>query len=1198
MKKKLFLGLLIIASTPIPVHSSLGPLTSFIPKFDSFEEINNFSLRLEKQLAALSEDKNKIEAQQATLKLKAEQLNKDILQLKVKVQGLDNGEKNFYAKKLTIINQTYQTVTEMEQLIQQIINLIDMHTKLLQEYKQDPEFRHKNLTLPPKSLYTFADLQKINDLMLTYEGELKELDEKAKKIQQDIATREKALTIASQEYAEKKKAQEEFSIKAQEESQGLSLSQKAELIDDEEELYRYKKELTQLRLKEVEQRRNLLIDTQIKTVRLQLNILKKEYEDVKSRLQVDEKYKNQVDVDYKKEEQEFQARRKKFREHIEGLDTARTSLEEKLNDYKKQFNISPDDLESIKQWDLQSNSVQGWAAFLAPQVVLRKIHEAAIRKHELEAQIELERVKLRQLEATKSVIDTWHALTVKRTDIDTQEEVTREIKHYERMRDDIQAAIASLSEKRAIAGANLNTNSNIVEKIKARMKELEKQKETIFKGYENEYERDYSRLKTAIDDIRAFGEPLARIVELYSQAQEISNNTLHKIDSILAELQASALSKGSPGALLKSLKDFFPDIQRFFKVTYTVVSNFFKDIKNTSIRSYIDYYTENPLQILYLISQLLIILLLFWFLKLYVPYFRSSLLPAALSSDNSIGKLLSQILYVFCGFIYKYLLPLYCWAIGFIGVKTVGMQEPALRISFYLASIPFLIYYARKFVSYLTKANREHDYTLISKYYAQRMINIFGLLMYATVLLQLFREAFMVVNYHKSTVPAILQALNFALFQLAIIALLGRNEVLSMIPQKNSWQKVYDFVNRYYYLLLLLVVIIVFMSNPYIGYGPYFLRILSRVVLIALLIPIFSAIHAQVKRLSNNLFFQYDNDVIKDRFPYAKTAYGLFVITSFGFFVIIAVFIALHIWGYSISWRDISGWLHKELYSAGIDASGRPIIIEPLNFIKLFLYFLSGLATAYIFNRFILRRAFELLLVNIGVQNALMSLARYIIVIAFTVVGFQAVGMGSALLYIFAVIGALGYAAKEIVTDFIAYIIILVQRFVKIGDFIQLDENTRGVVRHINFRSVVLRKKNSVTVIIPNNYFINRQVTNWNYSRTFFAFDDILLVVPYTSDPQKVKEVIQKTLSSNLNILKTPSPFINLRDFVENGFQFLIRGFMSPEKVLDQFDIASDIRMELVRNLREVGIQIATPVRTIKLVQEPVNQDGNTQNNI
>ena len=147
-----------------------------------------------------------------------------------------------------------------------------------------------------------------------------------------------------------------------------------------------------------------------------------------------------------------------------------------------------------------------------------------------------------------------------------------------------------------------------------------------------------------------------------------------------------------------------------------------------------------------------------------------------------------------------------------------------------------------------------------------------------------------------------------------------------------------------------------------------------------------------------------------------------------------------------------------------------------------------------------------------------------------------------------------------------------------------LDDDTKGVVRHITLRSVFLRRKNSVTVIIPNSHVMNKPVVNWNYSRTFFAFDDIMITVSYSVDPLRVKELILKVLDNNINILKNPAPIVQLQNFVDNGFQFMVRAFLSPDKVLDQFDIASDVRLELVRVLRAHAIEVASPTRVVKLM--------------
>ena len=122
-------------------------------------------------------------------------------------------------------------------------------------------------------------------------------------------------------------------------------------------------------------------------------------------------------------------------------------------------------------------------------------------------------------------------------------------------------------------------------------------------------------------------------------------------------------------------------------------------------------------------------------------------------------------------------------------------------------------------------------------------------------------------------------------------------------------------------------------------------------------------------------------------------------------------------------------------------------------------------------------------------------LTRYLIIILAIIFGSAKYRFESFTLVCLCVLGGLGVAGKEIITDFIGYFVILIQRPLKIGDFVKVNEEVTGVVSPSYTRSVILRRNNSVTVIIPNSFVMTKMVTNWNYSRNFFAFDDIKIVV-------------------------------------------------------------------------------------------------------
>ncbi len=402
---------------------------------------------------------------------------------------------------------------------------------------------------------------------------------------------------------------------------------------------------------------------------------------------------------------------------------------------------------------------------------------------------------------------------------------------------------------------------------------------------------------------------------------------------------------------------------------------------------------------------------------------------------------------------------------------------------------------------------------------------------------------------------------------------------------------VQELVDQYYYLFLAGIIFVIVMSNPYIGFGTSFLYLIGRILLIMILIPVVVMLHNALKSFLSSFFFYSDEEGrLNDRFPYARTSYGFFIIGSFLFFSLVALILASNVWGLKLGYQEIMSWLRKDWYSYQSAETGVRVAVNFMHVMRVFFYIFVGVVISFLINKFILRRMFDLLLVNAGLQSIFLSLTRYIIVFVAIVIGLQSIGLGTSMLYLLVAFAGLGVAGKEVIADFIGYFLILIQRPLKIGDFVRigLDEkgDLEGVVRHLSLRSVILRRKNSVTLIVPNSYVLSRPLTNWNYYRMYFAFDDILITVPYTADPDKIRELFLKTLDDNYEVLRNPAPVVRLQSFAENGFQFMVRGYLSHDKVYDQNDIASDIRLALVRTLRAHGYEVAVPSRVLKIVKD------------
>jgi small-conductance mechanosensitive channel len=428
-----------------------------------------------------------------------------------------------------------------------------------------------------------------------------------------------------------------------------------------------------------------------------------------------------------------------------------------------------------------------------------------------------------------------------------------------------------------------------------------------------------------------------------------------------------------------------------------------------------------------------------------------------------------------------------------------------------------------------------------------------------------------------------------------LIFSIGKDEIISLMPQRNAaWKTVADFIDKYYYLLLGIIIGLMLISDPYIGgYGNLVSYVLWGCVGTVALIKFLLFLQNYIKKKASRIFFRADEETIRERFAYAKTWYGLFVVALFILFVALGIILSLKIWGKTISIHDVNSVLNYGMVSAGFDQTiQQHIWLTPLKIIVIILFIFVGFIIAFTINRFVLHKIFQLLPVDIGIQNTITSITRYLIFIAAIILGFNWGGLGSILLGLGLVVGSIGYIVKEPIGDFISYFIILVQRPLKIGDLVKVDD-VLGVVRHITPRSVIIRAKNSYTIIMPNTMIINQPVFNWNYSRGFIAFDDITFTVPYTADPLVVKTIIAQVLDANTDILKSPRPIIRLENFGDNGYEFMLRGFLSSNKTLDIWDIASNVRLSLVQALQKNGIFLAVPTRLV-LTKEASSNNSTT----
>ncbi len=1173
-----------------PLLGGLGPFMSI---FNTKWEGKTFVQLVENDIEELKKRQEAAEKAHADYKSLLETTQKNVATLKETMSRVRGTELEYTSQYMVVVNKTALVLSDLVQVYHDIQVLLQEHMKALEEYKEDPEFSKKGLPLEQKSIYSIEDFQRIMSIVLRYDSELNNLTERREKISADILALKKNLELSKQSLAEKKQEQKELKEQKPEPLPGrqkFTLKQQGAILDAEDRLLTYTRDLTEARLKEADIRLQV-VEFQIKTTKLQLDTLLRQEDHVRQELRIDRKDIELAQRKLRQQIQESSRLQEDYNRRIEGLNLLRQSELDQIALVKQRASLNDETLDKIYDWSFRPVSVLEWRALLE----IGRLHdhiafETDVLKEIFQARVEQEKVNVTAQEVASSIIQTWEAVTNGTFD-GSSDSLNKEIKKYEKLLADLESSLSSLEDKHTAASRLLAQNSAVAEAIQARLKEFISQRETIFKADPAIYSRLGEVLKNEGQiEAQKRSELITQLIELYTSLAQQRTLITKKIDMMIRVLRSKVQDKLVP-PLWNGVKRFVPDLGRF--VTYLAtpgrLHTSIEDARN-SLTSWSIGLLTHPLSLLVVVMYLLAVIALYTLLRMYL---RESgiLITHFMKPEYGFISVIAGLLGLLVQFIADHLEGIFVWSMLLLLVKYAATTY--LATLFYLLSIPFWLYYVHRFIRYAKSVNTSREYPLASKKYHERFFWILAVFLSATVILVFFREA-MARVLPQSDAPRILLAINFIVFQVSLIFMISREQILLLIPRHTSLGKwIQELVDDYYYLFLIGIIFIIVMSNPYIGFGTSFLYLIGRILLIVVLIPLVIMLDNALKSFLSSFFFYSDEEGrLNDRFPYARTSYGLFIIGSFLFLSIAALIMAANVWGLKIGYQEIISWLRKEWYSYQSAETGVKVAVNFIHFIRVFFYVFIGVLIAFLINKFVLRRMFDLLMVNAGIQSIFLSLIRYVIVFVAILIGLQSIGLGSNSLFIFlGTLAGLGVAGKEVIADFIGYFLILMQRPLKIGDFVRIggtDEkgDLEGIVRHLNLRSVILRRKNSVTVIVPNSYVLSRPLANWNYYRMYFAFDDILITVPYSADPDKVREIFLKVLDDNYEVLRNPAPVVRLQAFAENGFEFMVRGYLSHDKVYEQHDIASNIRLELVRILRKHGYKVAVPSRILKLVKE------------
>jgi small-conductance mechanosensitive channel len=182
----------------------------------------------------------------------------------------------------------------------------------------------------------------------------------------------------------------------------------------------------------------------------------------------------------------------------------------------------------------------------------------------------------------------------------------------------------------------------------------------------------------------------------------------------------------------------------------------------------------------------------------------------------------------------------------------------------------------------------------------------------------------------------------------------------------------------------------------------------------------------------------------------------------------------------------------------------------------------------------------------------------------------------------------LGFGLQSIAANFVSGFVLLIDKSIKPGDVISFTGHTGtstenfGWVQELRGRYVVVRDRDGVETLVPNQNLITNQVINWSYSDRKVRLK-LPVRVSYNDDPELALAVLLKAADCNSRILRDPAAVSRLMAFGDHGLDLELRFWIAdPENGVN--NVRSDVNRTIYRLFKEHGITMPVAQREVRLV--------------
>lgn len=502
---------------------------------------------------------------------------------------------------------------------------------------------------------------------------------------------------------------------------------------------------------------------------------------------------------------------------------------------------------------------------------------------------------------------------------------------------------------------------------------------------------------------------------------------------------------------------------------------------------------------------------------------------------------------------------------------------------FYLISIPIFIFLARNLLARLNELNKKISFLSFPDNFQERLEFLLTAYCYTLSILMPLRQAALHLLPNSSLAfTNLVSALLISALSLLPVFIFNKEHVLYLLPDTSSiWQWIKKQVDDFYYLLTAFLLLLFLLSRSFIGYANLATFLSFSIPLTMLVFYGMFLSHVYIRKHAVFMFIKESDEEFTDKFEHAKTYYGFFVIFSFLILLLLSAFVIARIWEFNVTIADFWRFLSETIVvPIGVDKK-----FGFIQFITLIVFVAGGFLFSSVTHRFVLNRLFDILRTEPGTQNTITKIVHYLTISLSVLLGFVSIHLEQLIWYIGTTLAVgLGFALKDILTDYVAGFFVLIERPIEIGNYVRLDNNIelQGVVHKIDARTTTIMTRLNHSVIVANKDLVTKVLSNWGKGRFAVGFE-IKLLVNYNSNIDEVKKTILEVIQSNPVVLRVPNIIVRVDDFEEGGIYFLARAFISARRVQEQWTIAAGLREELLKAFKAKSIQFGFPQRVLHI---------------